>query len=77
MTFSGAQEKLFAGPYHVVEPIVNSSDGVPELYENPYSWNQIANVSSAHWTQHPIIITHILLYSYPSDGLFGGTSWCR
>lgn len=32
------------GPYHVVEPIVNSSDGVPELYENPYSWNQIANM---------------------------------
>ena len=32
------------GPYHVVEPVVNTSSGVPTLYQNPNRWNQIANV---------------------------------
>eukprot|EP00037_Helgoeca_nana_P001857 m.29993 g.29993 ORF g.29993 m.29993 type:complete len:490 (+) comp12178_c0_seq1:7913-9382(+) len=32
------------GPFHVVEPVVNTSTGVPTLYKNPYAWNQIANV---------------------------------
>jgi len=32
------------GPFHVREPIVNTTDGVPELYLNPYRWNKIANL---------------------------------
>jgi len=32
------------GPLHVVEPVVNSSTGVPTLYANPYAWNRIANL---------------------------------
>jgi serine carboxypeptidase-like clade 1 len=32
------------GPYHVVEPVVNTSAGVPTLYQNPNRWSQIANV---------------------------------
>ena len=32
------------GPYHVVEPVVNTSAGVPTLIQNPNRWNQIANV---------------------------------
>lgn len=32
------------GPYHVKEPIVNGTDGVPELVENPFAWNNIANI---------------------------------
>ena len=32
------------GAFHVTEPIVNTSSGVPELYLNPYRWSAIANI---------------------------------
>lgn len=32
------------GPFHVTEPIVNTTGGVPQLYQNPHRWNQIANL---------------------------------
>ena len=32
------------GAFHVTEPIVNSTGGVPSLYLNPYRWSAIANV---------------------------------
>ena len=35
------------GAFHVTEPIVNTSQGVPELYLNPYRWSALANVVSS------------------------------
>jgi serine carboxypeptidase-like clade 1 len=32
------------GPYHVIEPVQNTSAGVPMLYQNPNRWTKIANV---------------------------------
>lgn len=61
---------------HVIEPVVNGSDGVPKLYANPYAWNRWVAVPPLTLTSYPLEWSMAVLHC-PTPIFFGCRGGCR